>query len=139
MATNRGQVIASITHGTERVIKRLTLDVTANMQESPPLGTPVDTGFARVNWIPNIGRPHRQQAGTYEAAEAGRIDSGPQQAGVARVAALYRLANGPTFVSQNVGYVQKLNRGSSPQSPAGFVQAAIVRAVKSPGSNRKVR
>lgn len=135
MAT-REQVIASIRARTEKVVQRLTLDVTANMQESPPLGTPVDTGFARTNWVPNISQPYRATAGR---REEGGIDSGPQQAGIARVAALYRLVQGPVFVSNNVGYIGALNRGSSPQSPAGFIQAAIVRAVKSPGSNQKVR
>ena len=46
-------VIRSLERLSERVITKITLDVTANLIES----TPVDTGWARANWVPQIGAP----------------------------------------------------------------------------------
>lgn len=117
-------VVKSLDGFTEKLVRRLTLNVTANLIED----TPVDTGWARANWVPSIGVPRRQTAGTRAAAEDGRIDYGPQAAGLADVAG-YKL--GPTiFVSNNVPYITRLNEGSSRQAPAAFVQAAILRAIR---------
>jgi hypothetical protein len=114
----------------ERLIKRLVLEVVANMQAAPSDGgTPVDTGWARANWIPQIGTPGTSPAGTYAAALAGSLPN-ESQVGVATVATTYRLRSGPVFVSNNVPYIAQLNEGSSRQAPRGFVQAGIVRAVR---------
>lgn len=117
-------VVQSLNGFTEKLVRRLTLNVTANLIED----TPVDTGWARANWVPSIGAPRRQTAGTRAAAEDGRIDLGPQTSGQLDVAA-YKL--GPAiFVSNNVPYIERLNSGSSRQAPAAFVQAAILRAIR---------
>jgi hypothetical protein len=91
--------------------------------------TPVDTGFARANWVPRIGQPFEGTAGTREDAEAGRINRGEQQAGIASVAAGYSL--GPVInITNNVDYITSLNAGSSRKAPANFVQSEIFRAVR---------
>ena len=109
---------------TERTVIKLTLDVTSNLVDV----TPVDTGWARANWVPSIGSPgdapvgSRGSDGASEAAAA-------QAAG--RTAVLgYKLQRGRVFISNHVPYIQSLNDGSSQQAPAGFVQSAVRRAVR---------
>ena len=117
-------VVKSLNGFTQKLISRLTLNVTANLIED----TPIDTGWARANWVPSIGSPRRKTAGTRAAAENGKIDHAPQAAGSAAVAG-YKL--GPAvFVSNNVPYISDLNDGSSRQAPAAFVQSAILRAIR---------
>lgn len=126
MASRRVRVVArDLQAFTERTVQRLALNVNAELVEA----TPVDTGWARANWVPNIGVPFEGTAGTRAEAEAGLIDTGSREAGLAAVATSYRL--GPEIhQTNNVPYIELLNAGSSRQAPAGFVQAAILRAVR---------
>jgi len=123
-------VIASLTGFTETLIKKLVLDIVANLQRAPSEdGTPVDTGWARANWIPNIGAPILTPAGSYEQAKAGSLP-GASAAGVAAVATTYKLGRGPVHITNNVPYILKLDQGSSRQVPRGFVRRGIVKAIK---------
>lgn len=135
MADRQIQVVIGELYGlTERVIKKITLDVTANLlMTGTPTGTPVDTGWARANWVPSIGQPLFLDPGTQGredqvARTPGR--AGEQQGGLATVAATYKLNQGSVFISNNVPYIVRLNQGSSRQAPAGFVQGAIEKAVR---------
>lgn len=118
-------VVRDLNGFVERTVKRIALNVVANLQED----TPVDTGWARANWIPEIGTPFEGTAGTREAAEAGNVDVATQQFGIARIATGYKLGP-PIYITNNVPYIETLNEGSSSQAPAAFVQAAILRAVR---------
>ena len=124
-------VVKSLEGFTQKLITRLTLNITANLVED----TPVDTGWARANWVPNIGSPRTKTAGTRTSAEDGNVDTAPQLNG--QIAALnYKL--GPAiYVSNNVPYIKKLNAGSSTQAPAAFIQGAILRAIKQTVSRSK--
>lgn len=116
-------VVESLEGFTEKLIKRLALNVTANLIED----TPVDTGWARANWVPQIGSPRSETVGTRAAAENGQVSTGPQAQGQVDILS-YKL--GPTIhISNNVPYIKRLNAGSSTQAPAAFVQSAILRAV----------
>ncbi len=114
------RVTVALDRFASKVITGLTLDITANLVQS----TPVDTGFARANWIPKIGLSHFGVAGSRTG-----VTTGAQTAGIARVAT-YKLANGKVFITNNVDYIGKLNEGTSKQAPAFFVQSAIARGVK---------
>lgn len=126
MASREVRVVArDLRQFTERTVKRLALNINAELVKR----TPIDTGWARANWVPNIGAPVTRTAGTREQAEAGRLDLGPRESGLAAIATTYTL--GPEIhQTNNVPYIQLLNAGSSKQAPAGFVQAAILRAVE---------
>lgn len=122
------KVVTALEGATERTVKRLTLEVTANLQER----TPVDVGWARANWVPSIGNPYRISVGNLSEDER-RAQLGSaqaqQQSGTAQVAATYRLSQGSTFVSNNVPYIVFLNNGTSQQAPAAFVQQEIQNAI----------
>lgn len=101
------------------IAKALVLRIDANLRRNPGAGgTPVDTGHARANWIHGIGAPARIEAN----------DSSPHDAAVAAVLA-YELGQGPLYLSNNVDYIQLLNRGHSDQADVGFIEAAIDEAM----------
>lgn len=99
------------------VAKALVLRIDANLRRpGADGGTPIATGHASANWVPSIGMPSRLEV---EGTATGEHDSG-----VAAILA-YELADGPLFVSNNVDYIQMLNRGHSAQAEAGFVERAV--------------
>ena len=127
---NRKQVTAivrDLERFAERLIVKITLDVTANLIED----TPVDTGWARANWVPSVGKRSRRPAQSF----SGRTPSAAVQAAAAKQTAGtaqalgYKLERGRVFVSNNVDYILRLNDGYSRQAPAGFVQRGIRKAV----------
>lgn len=131
MASRRIKIVVnSLERFLDRIMRKLTLDIVANLVSAPDqgYGTPVDTGWARANWVPQIGSPRTETVGTREQAEAGNVSQSNQQIGLATIAASYRF--GPRiYISNNVPYIVRLNEGSSKQAPRGFVQNAIAKAV----------
>jgi len=122
-------VIQSLEGFTTQIIRKVVLDIVANLQRSPSNGgTPVDTGWARANWIPNIGSPVGQPAGSRQQAEGGSVP-GDSAAGAAKVATSYTVSQGAVHITNNVPYILELNEGSSKQAPKGFVQSAIRKAI----------
>lgn len=115
-------VVRSLGRFTTDKVKRIVLDATANLIED----TPRDTGWARNNWVPEIGPGPDDPAGDRDNAGAARV---AQQKGIASVAVGYKLGMGIVTITNNVPYIVMLNEGTSQQAPAGFVQAALFRAV----------
>jgi len=119
-------VIGVLNKFVEKHVKIITLDATANLIED----TPVKTGWARSNWVPAIGSAAAPDVSVKEpvaADVAGR--RAEQQAGLAEVVNGYQLP-APVFISNNVPYINRLNDGHSQQAPTGFVQSAVLRAVR---------
>jgi hypothetical protein len=110
---------------TEKVIKKVTLDLTANLIES----TPVDVGFARANWVPKIGSPYEANLSGVNATSQSTANARNVQSAATAAITGYKLPAGSVFVSNNVSYITALNDGSSKQEPKGFVQRAIRKAV----------
>ncbi len=129
MATNPQirLIVGALEGFTENLIKKMAFDVVANLRKAGAEGgTPVDTGWARANWIPSMG------------ADAATTPKGTQESvGVAEAAVAaglgsllnYKLMFGSVFITNNVFYIISLNDGTSTQAPKGFVQAAITAAV----------
>lgn len=119
-------VVSALEQFTESFIKKITLDIVANLSRAPSEGgTPVDTGWARANWLASVAQPITEPSGTPESVATAE---GDQQAGLGKVLA-YRLTAGPVFISNNVPYITRLNDGHSAQASPGFVQRAIQEAV----------
>lgn len=118
-------IVGGLEQFSEREIIRLSLEVTANLIEA----TPVDTGWARANWVPSIGQAYEAAVGN--GGDPGQVSSmrKKQSSGKAELAG-YKLTKGPIFVTNNVPYIQKLNEGSSAQAPSGFVQQQVEKAIK---------
>ena len=112
----------------DSVVKKITLDVTANLIGT----TPVDTGWARANWIPTIGAPVIEDLSGVDTKgdKISRVSEASAKQGAGNTSVLkYTLKSGDTFVTNNVPYIRDLNDGSSEQAPSGFVQLAIQKAL----------
>lgn len=130
MAARKNQIpkiMRQLVSVAEQIIKKVAFDIQANLVRAASQGgTPVDTGWARANWLVNVGTPFLAPLGEYVAGKKTTVPAGT---GLANIAT-YKL--GPkVFISNNVPYITRLNEGSSDQAPKGFVQAAILRAVTS--------
>lgn len=132
MADQIDIIVADLDRFTRGEVIALALNVNANLRDSPPVGTPIDTGWASANWVPSVGEP-------FVDAAIGQVNepTPAQVAARARVAEQgvndvlsWRNQDGPIFSTNNVPYIGALNAGHSGQSPAGFVQAAIEKAVR---------
>lgn len=97
--------------------------------------TPVDTGFARAAWTPSVGSPvsDRLDAPTDKKAAKTKAQSmrAVNIAKAAEIAKTYKIKLGKSFLSNNVGYLEFLNRGSSGQAGAKFIERAIEQTVRS--------
>lgn len=134
-------IIADLDNYTRGEIVALALNVNANLRSNPPLGTPVDTGWASANWVPSIGKPatdyRKPVNGEPSPAEVAARNADIQEGTNAILS--WRLEDGPIFSTNNVPYIQALNAGHSPQSPAGFVLGAIEKAVRQTYSRAKAK
>lgn len=120
MPSQADKIREKLKRGIETASKAFVLEINRQLRTRPPLGTPVQTGHARANWIPSVGTPHQGELDT-----AGGNAAAAQ--GQAQVMA-YTLEQGPMYVSNRAPYIRRLNEGSSTQSPALFVESAIARA-----------
>ncbi len=119
-------IVKGLERLTERIVTKITLDITANLIET----TPVDTGWARANWVPAIGMPLEANLdGIIPTSQDAASAASEQQAAIAGIVTGYKLSMGAVFVSNNVPYIVRLNEGSSAQAPSAFVQRAIEKAV----------
>lgn len=100
--------------------KDIILERTSQLVDS----TPIDTMYARSNWIPTVGDGPSGPVGTPDNVGAAQS---AQQVGIAAVMAS-RDAEAEMNVTNHVDYVEQLNKGSSPQAEANFVEHAIERA-----------
>lgn len=116
-------VVRELRGGVQRVVRDLAVNITAELIER----TPVDTGWARANWIPTIGASDNTPATGNPTTAIVPAQRNRQEASTAALATGYRLERGAVFISNNVPYILRLNDGSSKQAPSGFVQASIRR------------
>jgi len=125
-SSNLSIVIEGLAQAVADTVRRLVFQIIAILSGPPSDGgTPVDTGWARANWIPSVGAPAVSPVGSRAAVDGGAA----QQAALARLLG-YKLEQGPVYATNNVPYIAQLNEGSSRQAPAAFVQRAIVRAAR---------
>lgn len=100
----------------------LALDIHGNLTEN----TPVDTGHARINWVPSIGAPVSKEI------EGSNPASTPDPLATFSPAS----PRDPLVITNNVPYIEALNNGHSPQAKAGFVEDAIQEAIDSRKNRR---
>lgn len=132
MADQIDIIVADLNQYTRGEVIALALNINANLRDSPPGGTPIDTGWASANWVPSVGKPY-EDAGIAAVKEP----TSAQVAARSRVAdeglndvLSWRNEDGVIFSTNNVRYIEALNAGHSAQSPRAFVQAAIEKAIR---------
>jgi hypothetical protein len=132
MADQIDFIVADLDKFTQGEVIALALNVNANLRSSPPLGTPIDTGWASANWVPTVGEPFTDSgAGQVRDPTPGQVAArnAVAEQGINDVLS-WRNQDGPIFSTNNVPYIGALNGGHSGQSPRGFVQAAIEKAIR---------
>ncbi len=117
-------VKADLQDFTNREVIRYVLTLRNILISEPPMGTPVDTGWATNNWWFSEGQPANSPdtpSGDVATSKA-RIDQDTETITSITV-------NGqPLHITNNVPYIGILNGGSSMQTPSGYVERAILTA-----------
>ena len=121
MGKQAERLAAKLRASVARGAAALVLAANRELRLPGPLGTPVQDGNARANWIPSVGQPHPGASGDKASGNAAST------AGSAQVAA-YQLGQGDLYLVNRTPYIRFLNNGSSKQAPALFVEAALERA-----------
>lgn len=120
--------LARLSRRLDRVADRLTSGVQRfvailgqELAEELVPATPVDTGYARGNWRPSLNAPSPVPVSVLDPTGAATI------ARITVTARQFRVGD-TLFLVNRAPYIGRLNAGSSPQAPAGFVQESIVKA-----------
>lgn len=94
------------------------LDLQGTLRSNPPVGTPIDTGWASSNWTLSLDKPSSDVVGSKQAVSN-------QMHGIAEALQFDITKNRSIYCTNNVPYIARLNDGWSRQSPRGFVDAVI--------------
>lgn len=103
----------------ENATREATIAMALNIHGGLVERTPVDTGWARSNWLPSVGSPRKETVG-----EPGSLNESAADSGQSEVAD-WKIQDGPIYITNNVPYIGRLNGGSSKQAPAGFVESTV--------------
>ena len=110
--------IKKVAQGVEDNSNKNIIKLAVIIDQVVTIGTPVDTGHARLNWQATVVDE------TFEELE-GEDPSGSTAIGKARAVLESRKSEQTIHLTNNVKYVPRLNEGWSAQAPAGFVQEAV--------------
>lgn len=106
----------------ELEVNKVARATTINILNGVVLSTPVDTGRARGNWQTSVSSPIESQRDKLDKSGGSTISEGTTFV-QSRSKAKY-----PVFwISNNLPYIEELNRGTSDQAPAKFVESVIKR------------
>ena len=92
------------------------------------LGTPVDRGTARSNWLVTLDEPtERIQEAYVPLVDGDMSETGNAAAALAQGKAVVVRAKPKQdiHITNNLDYIMDLNEGSSAQAPAAFVEEAV--------------
>ena len=116
----------------DRFINRQIVGLTLRVHKHLTIDTPLDVGWARANWVPQLTAPYRVNLlGLDPDSGMAASQRANAQAALTAIATSYRMELGSIFLSNNVPYIGRLNDGHSPQAPPGYVQVSIQTAVRS--------
>lgn len=128
-----GDRLVAVVHGT---LKHTSFILQENIAE----GTPIDTGRARGSWRLNEDKPDKSHlpllrdnvnpisGAIIERAAPGAKELSPSEALQSSIAQKAKIGEKPRviFISNTVPYIEKLEDGSSKQSPPGQMVSAKI-------------
>jgi len=122
--------IRQIGISTERNVNEVVRRVGLVAHRELVFSTPVDTGRARSNWVVDLVAPTEATFAPFAPGEQGSTGAANAQAALAAGETVInrREPGQDLFLSNNLPYIGRLNEGYSAQAPAGFVEAALIRA-----------
>lgn len=112
----------------ESVANNAAVEVAISVVADLVLKTPVDTSNAASNWQVGVNNAPTASITPYFYGSNGSTAGASGRAArvTARDVLSRKKAGQPIFISNLVDYIEKLNKGSSKQEPAGFVQRAVL-------------
>jgi hypothetical protein len=127
MANNQiDNIIRLLTNSVSNKVDDLALRIHAGLTKE----TPVDTGWARANWVPSVGTFPTEPVGSPDNISDSEVRSGISE--ISR----WKITQGPIFITNNVPYIAPLNNGHSKQAPKGFVEQVVQRETNRAGKAR---
>ena len=114
----------SIETKTNEVAKK----VATGIAEYLATATPVDTSNAISNWQVGLGSPVRNEIGPHYPGRSGSTYApSSKQTILEAVAEIDKKQPGQAvYISNNVDYIEDLNRGASPQADPGFATEVAI-------------
>lgn len=109
----------------EREVNKVARATTLNILKGVVLATPIDTGRARGNWQTSVSKSISLPVDSLDKSGGSTINKGE-----AVLSATKGIKYPVYWISNNLPYIEELNRGSSQQAPAKFVESVIAKAVK---------
>jgi len=90
--------------------------------------TPVDTSQALSNWIVTLESPSGQQIKPHFPGSQGSTQraSAAETLNLAKLVLRNKKPGQAIFITNNLPYIRRLNDGHSTQTPAGFVERAVL-------------
>ena len=126
MPTSRRDPVDFVIDDLEDFVGRRMVDLLFTLHTVLVEHTPLDLGWARANFVPQIGTPYRINLVDFEPTSgAANAELARSQSELFRIAGTYRVDLGNLFISNNVPYIGRLNDGHSNQAQPGYIQAAI--------------
>lgn len=119
---NLNELLVWVEARTNRVLITTALRIHEKLKSAPPVGTPVDTGWASNSWIMSVDQPDTTNANPPKGAFSFLPSF---NTGVVAVLQFDIKKNKSIFIQNNAPYINRLNHGWSAQSPSGFVDAAV--------------
>lgn len=121
--SKRMQVIANnVNANADILVKTVALAV----DQSVVVATPIDEGTARSNWVVAVGNTPSDQIEAYVKGTEGSTASANIQAAIAqaRIEVKKYKKGDEIHITNNLDYINELNKGSSHQADPGFVERA---------------
>lgn len=133
--------VGKIRQAIDRDVHQLNTDIVASVARELAARTPVDTALARSNWLTSVGSPdtsirfpYKSYASRRRRNRRGNFNTGgnfrerintKSVEEQARSAMIRHDGDTPVYIRNNVPYIGRLNKGHSPQAPAGFALIAV--------------
>lgn len=84
------------------------------------IGTPVDTGRARGNYVITIGAPRFQVIDNLDPSGSSSLQNAISTIN------RWKVGKGPIFITNSLPYIVRLDEGYSQQAPSGMSKAAVL-------------
>lgn len=112
----------------EGIVLDTGVEILTTLTSKPPIGTPIDTGWASSNWLYGSTITH---SGPIASKESVALSLNTQYKSLSELLNRTKHDFSNYYIYNNVPYIKKLNAGSSrQQSIPGFIERAIQRATK---------
>ncbi len=116
-----------------REVNRVKRKAALAIDQAVVLGTPVDTGTARSNWVVTLDGPSDRTQEAYSKLVGGDIGETANAKAAMDQGKEVIARSKPEqdiHITNNLPYIVPLNEGSSAQAPAAFVEEAVDAGVK---------